>query len=60
VNIGAAIALGFDDRIPFEQLVSLGYGLAVELEIVGELPDGRQPVARLQNARLYCSLDLLD
>ena len=43
-----------------QQLVSLRHGLAVELEIVGELADRGQRVARLQNAGSYRSLDLLD
>src|SRR6188508_3627388 len=50
VNVGAAVALHLDDRIPFQQLVSLRHGLAVELEIVGELADRRQRGAWLQNA----------
>src|SRR5581483_4381563 len=35
VNVSPAVALGFDDRIPFQQLVSLRDRLAVEIEIVG-------------------------
>ena len=40
--------------------VSFCHGLAVELQIVGELADRRQRVARLQNASSDRSLNLLD
>jgi len=60
VDISAAVALGFDDRIAFQQLIGLGHGLAIELEIVGELPDRRQRIARLQNPGSDRGLDLLD
>src|SRR5262245_51803360 len=60
MDVGAAVALGLDDRVPFQQLVSLRDGLAVELEIVGELADRGQRITRLQNASRDCSLDLLD
>src|SRR6185369_6176969 len=57
---GAAIALGFDDLIAFEELVGLGHRLAVELEIDRELADGGQRLARLQHSGGDRSLDLLD
>src|SRR4051812_45218886 len=60
MNERPAVTLRFDDRIAGQQLVGLGDGLAVEIQIVRELAYRRQRVTGLQDAGRDRRLDLFD